>query len=130
ETSFNMNGFSYYVQDQTRRGIIQATTPIVPGGVDVVNLLNSYYAAIGNPYYPTNAQRDGFYTFAPFGPLLGVINNPQIKPLIDNMFPFYNGLKNGYFIKDASTNQAYSVSRTGYEEKNLVDYGSLNYKLN
>jgi outer membrane receptor protein involved in Fe transport len=130
ETSFNMNGFSFYVQDQTRRTIIQNTLGFVPGGVDVVNLLNAYYGAIGNPKYPTNAQRDGFYTFPGFGPLLPLLNNPAIKPAIDNMFPFYNGLKNNYFIKNPATGEAYSVSRSGYEEKYLVDYNTLNVKLN
>jgi outer membrane receptor protein involved in Fe transport len=130
ETSFNMNGFSFYVQDQTRRQIIQNTIGLVPGGVDVVNLLNTYYGAIGNPKYPTNAQRDGFFSFAGFGPLLPILNDPTIKGAISNMFPFYNGLKNGYFIKNAATGEAYSVSRTGYEEKYLVDYNTVNVKLN
>jgi outer membrane receptor protein involved in Fe transport len=120
ETDINMDAFSYFVQDQTRRGILGATG----GLLDVVTLLNTYYAAIGNPVYPTNAQRDGFYTFAPFGGVvLATINNPAIKPLIDNMFPFYNGLKNGYY---RNTN----LSRTGYLEKNLVDYNTLNVKGN
>ena len=123
ETDINMDAFSYYVQDQTRRGILANTASLVPGGVDVVSYLNQYYAAIGSPIYPTNAQRDGFYTFAPFAPLLPIFNNPAIKPSIDAMFPFYNGLKNGYY-----RNQ--NISRTGYLEKDLVDYNTLNVKLN
>lgn len=127
ETDINMDAFSYFVQDQTRRTILANTG----GGVDVVNLLNMYYNAIGNPVYPTNAQRDGFYTFAPFAGIFvapGVslqtfLNLPSVKPALDNMFPFYNGLKNGYY---RNTN----LSRTGYEEKYLVDYNSLNVKGN
>ncbi len=120
ETDINMDAFSYFVQDQTRRGILGATG----GLLDVVSLLNIYYGAIGNPVYPTNAQRDGFFTFAPFGALvLGTLNNAGIKPLIDNMYPFYNGLKNAYY---RNTN----VSRTGYNEKDLVDYNTLNVKMN
>lgn len=126
ETNFNMDAFSFYIQDQTRRGILAQTG----NGVDIVNLLNTYYGAIGNPTYPTNAQRDGFYTFAPFGAinvapgvtLLNVLNNPALKPAIDQMFPAYNGLKNGYYRNT-------SVSRTGYNEKDLVDYNTLNVKL-
>ena len=119
ETSINMDGFSYYVQDLTRRGILSATG----NQIDVVNLLNAYYGAIGNPKYPTNSQRDGFYTFPGFPPqVLAVINNPAIKPNIDNMFPFYNGRKNGYY------NSA-SVTRTGYNEEDLVDYNTLNVKF-
>jgi outer membrane receptor protein involved in Fe transport len=123
ETDINMDAFSFFVQDQTRRGILANTGAFVPGGVDVVNYLNLYYNAIGNPKYPTNAQRDGFFTFAPFGPLLAVFNNPAIKPSIDNMYPFYNGFKNGYY---RNTN----ISRTGYNEDDLVDYNTLNAKVN
>jgi outer membrane receptor protein involved in Fe transport len=129
ETDINMDAYSYFVQDQTRRGILTATG----GGVDVVNLLNTYYGAIGNPKYPTNGQRDGFYTFAPFAaiilnPVTGLtlqqlLNSPTLKPNIDNMFPFYNGFKNGYY---RNTN----VSRTGYNEDDLVDYNTLNAKVN
>ena len=118
ETSFNMNGFSFYVQDQTRRGLLAGT------GQDVVGLLNAYYGAIGNPAFPTNAQRDGFYTFPGFpAPLLFALNLPQVKGPIDQMFPFYNGIKNNYF-------KNYSVSRTGFNERDLVDYNSLNAKMN
>ena len=120
ETDINMDAFSFFVQDQTRRGLLGASG----GQIDVVSLLNSYYAAIGNPKYPSNAQRDGFFTF-PFFPaaVLGFINNPGVKPSIDNMFPFYNGFKNAYY---RNTN----VSRTGYNEKDLVDYNTLNVKIN
>ena len=120
ETDINMDAFSYFVQDQSRRGVLANTG----NAIDIVTLWNIYYGAIGNPVYPTNAQRDGFYTFAPFGALvLGTINNPLLKPTIDNAFPFYNGLKNGYY-----RNQ--NVSRTGYLEKDLVDYNTLNVKGN
>jgi len=127
ETDINMDAYSYFVQDQTRRGILAATG----GGVDVVSLLNSYYGAIGNPKYPTDAQRDGFYTFplwatipvAPGLNLQQLLNSPTVKPSIVNMFPFYNGFKNGYYRNS-------NVSRTGYNEKDLVDYNTLNAKIN
>ncbi|MES1197930.1 MAG: TonB-dependent receptor [Chitinophagaceae bacterium] len=122
ENSFNMDAFSFYLQDQTRRGIIASTSGLVPGGVDVVSLLNTYYGAIGNPTNPTNAQRDGFYTFAPFAPYQPILTNPSIKAAIDQMFPFYNGRKNGYF-------NGASITRTGYNEQDLVDYNTLNVKL-
>lgn len=120
ETDINLDAYSYFVQDQTRRGVLAATG----GGIDIVNLLNAYYGAIGNPKYPTNAQRDGFYSFIGFpAQVLGAINLPTLKPLIDNAFPFYNGLKNGYY---RNTN----VSRTGYNEEDLVDYNTINAKFN
>lgn len=120
ETNINMDAFSFFVQDQTRRGVLAGTG----GAIDVVNLLNTYYGLIGNPTYPTNAQRDGFFTFSGFPPqVLAAINNPALKPSIQNMFPFYNGLKNGYY-----KNQ--NISRTGYNEEDLVDYNTINAKLN
>ena len=120
ETDINLDAYSYFVQDQTRRGVLAATG----GGIDIVNLLNAYYGAIGNPKYPTNAQRDGFYSFIGFpAQVIGAINNPAIKANIDNAFPFYNGLKNGYY---RNTN----VSRTGYNEEDLVDYNTINAKFN
>ncbi len=120
ETDINMDAFSFFVQDQTRRALLTASG----GQIDVVSLLNSYYGAIGNPKYPSNAQRDGFFTF-PFFPaaVLGFINNPGVKPNIDNMFPFYNGFKNAYYRNS-------NVSRTGYNERDLVDYNTLNVKGN
>lgn len=127
ETSADMAGFAFLVQDQTRRGILAATG----NGVDIVTLLNTYYGAIGNPVYPTNTQVAGFYTFAPFAAinlpngltLQQFLNLPTVKPQIDNMFPFYNGFKNKYF-------NGASISRGGYEERALVDYNTLNVKLN
>lgn len=117
EASTTMAGFAGIVTAQTRAGLLAATT------LDVVNLLNSYYGAIGNPLYPTNAQVAGFYSFAGFpAQVLAVLNNPAVKPSIDNMLPFYNGVRAGYF-----GNQ--SVSRTGYEEKHLVDYNTVNVKF-
>src|SRR5690606_7524916 len=105
---------------QTRLGILANTG----GAIDVVSLLDAYFGAIGNPAYPTNAQLAGFYSFAGFpAPVLGAINNPAIQGAINQMIPFYNGARNGYF-------QNYTVSRTGYEEQHLVDYNTLNVKLN
>ena len=119
ETDINMDAYSLFVQDQTRRGILANTG----NAIDVVSLLNAYYGAIGNPKYPTDAQRNGFYTFAGFpAQVIGAINNPALKPSIDNMFAFYNGYKNGYY---RNTN----VSRTGYNEEDLVDYNTLNAKV-
>ncbi len=54
---------------------------------------------------------------------IGGILGPQGQAAALQMFPFYNGLKNGYY-----RNQ--NISRTGYLEKDLVDYNTLNVKLN
>lgn len=111
ETSADMNAFSYFVQEQTRRGLLQAS-----GGLfDVVNAANGYFTAIGNPQFPTNAQIGAFIGNLGF---LGAAGQTAVQ----NMMPFYLGLRNNYF------NRA-SVSRTGYNEQDLVDYGTFNVKL-
>lgn len=120
ETAANMNSFSQLVIAQTRAGVLANTG----GAIDPVALLNAYFGAIGNPIYPTNAQMAGFYTFAGFpAPVLAALSNPALQAPINQMLPFYNGVRNGYF-------QNYTVSRTGYEEKHLVDYNTVNFKVN
>lgn len=111
ETSADMNGFSYFVQDQTRRSILAATG----GAFDVVNAANAYFTAIGNPAYPTNTQISTFIAGLGF---LGSAGQTAVQ----QMMPFYIGLRNGYFNKA-------SVSRTGYEEQSLVDYNTINVKF-
>ena len=111
ETSADMNGFSYFVQDQTRRSILAGTG----GAFDVVNAANGYFNAIGNPAYPTNAQIGAFISGLSF---LG----PNGQAAVQQMMPFYIGLRNGYFNKA-------SISRTGYEEQTLVDYNTINFKF-
>ena len=111
ETSADMNAFSYYVQEQTRRGLLAGS-----GGLfDVVNAANGYFTLIGNPQYPTNAQIGAFIGNLAF---LG----PAGQTAVQNMMPFYIGLRNNYF------NRA-SVSRTGYNEQDLVDYNTMNVKV-
>jgi outer membrane receptor protein involved in Fe transport len=106
-----MNAFSYFVQEQTRRALLQGS-----GGLfDVVNAANGYFTAIGNPQFPTNAQIGAFIGNLGF---LGAAGQTAVQ----NMMPFYLGLRNNYF------NRA-SVSRTGYNEQDLVDYGTFNFKL-
>ena len=109
ETDINMDAFSFYVQDQTRRGILANSG----GALDAVTVLNSYFAAIGNPQYPSNAQVAAAIALFP----------APFQPSVQSMMPFYIGLKNGYY---RNTN----ISRTGYAEKDLVDYNTLNVKLN
>jgi outer membrane receptor protein involved in Fe transport len=106
ETSANMRSFALLVQEQTRLGIIAA------GGPDVVVAANNYFSFIGDPLYPTNAQIAGFVGMFP----------ASLQPTITNMIPFYVGARKNYF-------QNYSVSRTGYEEKFLVDYNTMNFKF-
>jgi outer membrane receptor protein involved in Fe transport len=112
ETSANMEGFAFFVQESTRRALLAAS-----GGLfDIVAYSNAFWGAQGNPNYPTDAQRNAWA--ASIGAILG----PQGQAAALNMFPFYNGLKNNYF-------HGASISRTGYAEEDLVDYNTLNLKL-
>lgn len=68
------------------------------------------------PPVTSYAQAQAYLANPVFGPILGGVlsTNPQTAP-------FYLGLKNGVL-----PNQ--NVSRTGYNEKDLVDYNTLNFK--
>lgn len=107
ETQANMFSVAQSVQAQTRAGILAATG----NTVDVVALLNASLPANATP-----AQIGGFLTALGSTPLAPTV------PAITNLIPFYFGLRNGII-----TNQ--TVSRTGYEERALVDYNALNYKI-
>lgn len=120
ENSYNMDGTSFSVQNQINNGVLAASG----GLVNLVALQNAYYGALGNPKYPTNAQIAGFSTFAGFPPQLqAILQSPTIAAYTSQMFPYYNGLKNNYF-------KGANLTRTGYNEEDLVDYNSLNVKMN
>lgn len=102
ETSANMLAVATSVQSA-----IAAQLP-VPGGI--INVLNAII-----PANATIAQRNAIIA-ATFG------GNPALLAGVQQLIPFYWGLRNGWF-----PNQ--NVSRTGYEEKHLVDYNSLNFKF-
>ncbi|MDB5120143.1 MAG: TonB-dependent receptor [Sphingobacteriales bacterium] len=113
EVSQNMKNVANAVQSATRTGIATATGGAIP---DIV--------AIMNTALPVNA------TPAQMGAFLGSFP-AALRPTIQNLIPFNIGLRAGIIPDQA-------VSRTGYNEKNLVDYntqsfktsGSLHYKLN
>jgi len=115
ETSAGMNGFAYFVQDQTRRSILAGSG----GLLDVINNpfigANAYFGVpgsvtqpgvIGMTPYPTNAQISNWITMIATA---GSLPAPAVTAL-QQMMPFYIGLNRGYF------NNA-SISRTGYEEQ-------------
>lgn len=115
ETSADMAGFSYFVQDQTRRAILAG------GGPDVVTLANSYFGVPGNPLFPGAIGMNPYPTNAQIGTFLGFFPPGPSQTAVQQMLPFYIGLNRGYFNKA-------SISRTGYNEENLVDYNTLNVK--
>ncbi|MEN9547558.1 MAG: hypothetical protein RIR12_149 [Bacteroidota bacterium] len=75
---------------------------------------NMYFGAIGNPTYPSNAQVAGFVGLFP----------SAIQPAAQLYAPMYLGLTRNYF------GNSNNVTRTGYNEDQLVDYNTLNAKLN
>lgn len=103
ETTTNIMAVAQAVQGQTRQGILAATG----GALDIVAAMN---AAL-----PANA------TPAQIAAFIGSLPAP-LQPSVTNMIPFYFGLRNNII-----PNQ--NVSRTGYEEKHLVDYNTLNWKV-
>jgi outer membrane receptor protein involved in Fe transport len=112
EVNINMRNLAGSVQSATNAGVAAATGGAIP---NVIGMLNA-----GLPVNATPAQ---------IGAFLG--NFPAaLRPTIQNVIPFNIGLRAG-LIPDQT------VSRTGYNEQNLVDYNtksiktstSLHYKL-
>ncbi|HEY6503479.1 MAG TPA: carboxypeptidase-like regulatory domain-containing protein [Chitinophagaceae bacterium] len=111
----NYNGINVYGDEASTTmagfaGLVMATINAgIPG---IITNANNYFTAIGNPTYPSNAQMQGFINLYP----------PQAQPTVAQFLPFYNGVRNNYF---GTT----STSRTGYEERSLVDYNTQNVKF-
>lgn len=102
ETSANIRDVAGLV----RNSIAAQINPFLPPGQDIITILNSML-----PLGATQAQINA--AIASFGGL---------APAVGQLFPFYWGLRQQWI-----PNQ--NVSRTGYEEKHLVDYTSLNAKF-
>lgn len=101
QISQNMQFIAQSVQAQIQAGIQQAA------GINIVSLMNASL-----PNIPTSAQLNGFIGSLP----------AALQPTVAQLAPFYFGLRNNWY--PASQN----VSRTGYAEKYLVDYNTLNAK--
>ncbi|MDZ4807792.1 MAG: carboxypeptidase-like regulatory domain-containing protein [Bacteroidota bacterium] len=115
ETSVNIPALSQILQATINGGVLGAT-----GGL--VNLNNSaagYFGAIGNPTYPTNAQVASFIGLFP----------TALQGAAQLFVPFYLGNSRNYFGATPADRSTNNVTRTGYEEKHLVDYGNLNAKF-
>jgi len=99
------------VQSQTRAGILAGSG----GALDIVAALNASL--------PANA------TQAQIGAFIGSLP-ASLRPATTNLIPFYFGLRNNVIPNTA-------VTRTGYQEKDLVDFdtksiktsGALHYKI-
>ena len=112
EVNSNMRNVANSVQSATNAGVAAATGGAIPNVIGMIN------ASL--PPNATPAQIGGFLSAFP----------AALRPTIQNVLPFNFGLRAG-LIPDQS------VSRTGYNEQNLVDYNtksiktstSLHYKL-
>ncbi len=107
ETSANINLITQSIQEAYRAGIQAATGGAIP---NIVALLNAIIPATATP-----AQVNG---------ILGAAMPAALLPTINAMFPFYWGLRSGWVAPTQS------VARTGYQEKDLVDYGNTSFKMN
>lgn len=102
EVSQNMRNVALSVQDATINGIIAA------GGPNIKNALDATFG----PAIPNATQQAAFLANLP----------AQLRPTVQNYFPFYVGLK-----ANLIPNQ--NVSRTGYNEIDLVNYDTQSLKL-
>lgn len=109
ETSANMLSVTQSIQESYRAGIAAASGGFVPNIVTTLNGLIPANATYANAVSIINANFVG-----PLAPLA-----PTVR---DQLLPFYWGLRNSWV-----PNQ--NVSRTGYQERDLVDYNSLNFKF-
>ena len=125
--TLNYNGINTYGDERNinigqlagllSQGIVGGVLLQSGGLINLQTQANNYFSAIGNPTYPTNAQTAAFANlFTPYG--AAVVQAAQLYT------PIYLGLTRNYF--GTSTN----VTRTGYQEKSLVDYNTLNAKIN
>ncbi|HTD94938.1 MAG TPA: TonB-dependent receptor [Chitinophagaceae bacterium] len=112
----NYNGVNVYGDEASANMAVVAAGAMAQFNAAIPGLsanANNYFTAIGNPAYPTNGQIAGFVGLFP----------AQAQAAVQQFLPFYIGTRNNYF-----GNQ--SVSRTGYEERALVDYNTINAKVN
>lgn len=103
EVNTNMRNVANSVQAATNAGIAAATNGAIP---DIISLINTALPITAGP--------------AEIGAFLAGFPEP-LRPAIQNVIPFNLGLRAG-LIPDQS------VSRTGYLEKDLVDYNTKSFK--
>ncbi|MGM9477354.1 TonB-dependent receptor domain-containing protein [Pedobacter sp. GSP4] len=104
EVSQNMRNVALSVQNATISGINAGSGGLIP---NIKALMDGAFGAA----IPNTAQQAGFLAGLP----------AALRPAVQNYFPFYVGLK-ANLIPDQN------VSRTGYNEENLVDYDTKSLK--
>jgi outer membrane receptor for ferrienterochelin and colicin len=105
ETSANIFLVGNAIQQQFVAGIATASGGAIP------NIVTNLNAQIPNG--ASQAVRNAVYAMYP----------AALQPTLAQFDPLYWGLRNGWIAQTAS------VSRTGYNERDLVDYGTLNFKF-
>ncbi|KIA92575.1 TonB-dependent receptor [Pedobacter kyungheensis] len=104
EVSQNMRNVALSVQNATISGINAGSGGLIP---NIKATMDGAFGAV----IPNAAQQAGFLASLP----------AALRPAVQNYFPFYVGLK-ANLIPDQN------VSRTGYNEENLVDYNTKSLK--
>jgi len=105
ETSANIFLVGNAIQQQFITGIAAASGGLIP------NIVTNLNAQIPNG--ASQALRNAVYAAYP----------ASLLPTLNQFDPLYWGLRNGWIPQTAN------VSRSGYNERDLVDYGSLNFKF-
>jgi len=106
ETSANLFLVSNSIQQGIIAGVASATGGAIP------NIKAQLDALI--PLGSSQAYRNNIYT---------TMYPAALKPTLDLYDPLYWGLRNSWLP------QTTSVSRSGYNERDLVDYGAMNFKF-
>lgn len=117
ETAVNIPALSGVLQSTINNGVLQLSG----GTVNLNTNATGYFAALGNPAYPTNTQVANYLAL--------YASNPTLQQAAQLHLPFFLGNTRNYFGQTTADRTANNVTRTGYEEKYLVDYNNLNAKF-
>ncbi|MGN6292618.1 MAG: TonB-dependent receptor [Chitinophagaceae bacterium] len=107
----NYNGVNVYGDEASANMFQFAQLVMMQAPPSLVTAANAYFTPLGT--YPTNAQVGTFVSLFPSAQ----------QPAVQQFLPFYLGATKGYFGNNSS------VSRTGYDEKDLVDYNTINARF-
>ncbi|PZR22367.1 MAG: TonB-dependent receptor [Citrobacter freundii] len=107
----NYNGVNVYGDEASANMAQFSQLVIAQAPTALVQAANGYFGGLGT--YPTNAQVAAF---------VGGFPSEQ-QSSVQQFLPFYLGYTKGYFGSNSN------VSRTGYSEKDLVDYNTINARF-
>lgn len=119
----NFNGVNIYGDENSvnigqlaallSSGVNAQVSALSGGQINLQGSANNYFTAFGNPTYPSNTLVTNFINLFP----------AQVQDAVKLYLPMYLGLRNNYF------GNSNNVTRTGYEERSLVDYNTINAKF-